>query len=65
MKMILSILILCLTANTALAELNVSGIQAIHRNGQTFVTWKDVTEAETGIAYRYSLYCSEHQITEA
>ena len=65
MKMILSILILCLTANTAVAELNVSGIQAVHRNGQTFVTWKDVTEEDTGIAYRYSLYCSEHQITEA
>jgi len=65
MKIVLSILALCLTTNTALAELKVSGIQALHRNGQTFVTWKDVTEEDAGIAYWYSLYCSEHQISEA
>jgi len=38
------------------AELNVTDVQAIHRNGQTFVTWKDVAEGEAGADYRYKLY---------
>src|SRR5262245_28392767 len=41
----------------------VSGIQAVHRHGQTFVTWKDVVEGEAGAKYRYSLYRSNRPIT--
>ncbi|MEX0718647.1 MAG: hypothetical protein WD066_18785 [Planctomycetaceae bacterium] len=42
----------------------VTGIQSEYRNGQTFVTFKDVAEGEAGGAYRYSLYRSDKPITE-
>ena len=45
------------------AELEVTAIQAVHRHGQTFVTWKDVAEGEEGAKYRYSLYRSDQPIT--
>jgi hypothetical protein len=45
------------------SDVEVTGIQAIHRHGQTFVTWKDAAEGEAGAAYRYSLYRSERPIT--
>lgn len=45
------------------AEVEVAGIRAIHRHGQTFVTWPDVAEGEAGAKYRYSLYRSEQPIT--
>ncbi len=45
-------------------ELTVTGIKAAHRNGQTFVTWKDVAEGEAGVKYRYSLYRSGEAITQ-
>lgn len=41
----------------------VTGIRAVSRNGQTFVTWKDVAEGEAGAAFRYSLYRSDKPIT--
>jgi pimeloyl-ACP methyl ester carboxylesterase len=48
---------LLLPGSTALAQsVEVTGINAVHRNGQTFVTWKDVEEGERGAKYRYSLY---------
>ena len=48
----------------AAAELRVTNIQVVHRNGQTFVVWKDVAEGDAGAGYRYSLYRSERPITE-
>ena len=65
MKTALCLLTSCVFANTAAAELSVTNIQVAHRNGQTFVTWKDVAEGDAGADYRYSLYCSERPITEA
>lgn len=44
-------------------DLRVTDIRAIHRNGQTFVTWKDVAEGEDGAKVRYSLYRSDRPIT--
>jgi hypothetical protein len=52
-------------ATARAADLEVTGIQAIHRHGQTFVTWNDVAQGEAGAAYRYSLYRSEQPITAA
>src|SRR5262245_5487722 len=45
------------------ADVEVTGIQAVHRHGQTFVTWTDVAEGEAGAKFRYSLYCSRQPIT--
>ncbi len=44
-------------------KVEVAGIRAIHRHGQTFVTWKDVAEGDAGAGYRYSLYRSDRPIT--
>lgn len=41
----------------------VTGVQAVHRHGQTFVTWKDAAEGPAGADYRYSLYRSARPIT--
>lgn len=41
----------------------VVGIQADHRHGQTFVTWKDAAEGEAGAKFRYRLYRSDQPIT--
>ncbi len=49
---------------TSLAQAQeVTGIQAVHRHGQTFVTWKDAAEGEAGAKFRYSLYRSDKPIT--
>src|SRR5262245_54533239 len=45
------------------ADLEVTAIRAVHRHGQTFITWKDVAQGEAGAKYRYSLYRSEAPIT--
>jgi hypothetical protein len=45
------------------AEVAVTNIQAVHRHGQTFVTWKDAAEGEAGAKFRYSLYRAEQPIT--
>lgn len=47
------------------AEFEVTGIQAVHRHGQTFVTWKDIAEGEDGAKFRYSLYRSGEPVTAA
>jgi len=47
------------------ADLEVTEIRAVHRHGQTFVTWKDAAEGEAGSKIRYSLYRSEQPITQA
>lgn len=44
-------------------EPEVRDIRAVHRHGQTFVTWKDVAEGEAGAKFRYSLYRSPQPIT--
>jgi pimeloyl-ACP methyl ester carboxylesterase len=44
-------------------ELKVTGIKAEHRDGQTFVTWKDVAEGQAGAKYQYSVYRSAKPIT--
>ncbi len=41
----------------------VTCIQAVYRNGQTFVTWKDAAEGEAGARFRYSLYRSDQPIS--
>ncbi len=46
-------------------EIEVTGIKAVCRNGQVFVTWKDVAEGEAGAKYRYSVYRSDGPITQA
>lgn len=51
-------------ASTAQAgDITVTDIRAVHRHGQTFVTWKDAAEGEVGAKYRYSLYRSPQPIT--
>ncbi len=54
-----------LTPFLGAGEIEVTGIQAVCRHGQTFVTWKDVAEGEAGVEYRYSLYRSAQPITAA
>lgn len=44
-------------------DADVADIRAVHRHGQTFVTWKDVAEGEEGAKFRYSLYRSTEPIT--
>ena len=46
-------------------NVTVTEIRAVHRHGQTFVTWKDLAEREAGAKYRYSLYRSDRPITAA
>ncbi len=64
--------LLALTALTATiaataraGEVKVTGVKAFYRNGQVFVTWKDVAEGEAGTKYRYSVYRSDRPITQA
>jgi hypothetical protein len=46
------------------ADVRVTGIRAVHRHGQTFVTWTDAAEGEAGAAYRYALFRSDAPITQ-
>lgn len=57
------ILLVLLAGRLSAAEVAVTDIQARHRHGQTFVTWKDVAAGEEGAKYRYSLYRSQAPIT--
>ncbi len=57
----LAILLFAGTARAADPEVN--GIKAVHRDGQTFVTWTDAAEGEAGAKFRYSLYRSDKPIT--
>ena len=45
-------------------KLAVTGIEAVHRDGQTFVMWRDAAEGAAGARCRYSLYRSSKPITE-
>src|SRR5688572_29061409 len=47
------------------ADPEVKAIRAVHRHGQTFVTWLDAASGEAGSRYRYRLYRSDKPITEA
>lgn len=42
----------------------VSGVKAVHRNGQTFVTWTDAADSAAGARFRYALYRSDRPITQ-
>lgn len=44
-------------------KLEVTGINAFYRHGQTFVTFRDAAEGAAGADLRYSLYRSDQQIT--
>lgn len=45
------------------AEPEVRDVRAVHRHGQTFVTWQDVAAGEDGAKVRYSLYRFDRPIT--
>jgi hypothetical protein len=53
-----------LWAGASPGDLKVTGIRAVSRHGQTFVTWKDAAEGEAGAGLRYVLYRSGSPITE-
>ena len=58
------IILAAIVVSPAAAEdVAVTGIRAVHRSGQTFVTWNDAAEGEAGAKHRYSLYRSERPIT--
>ena len=46
------------------SEPNATAIRAVHRNGQTFVTWMDASSGEAGARYRYALYRADVPITD-
>ena len=54
---------LCAAAPLHAADGAVADVKAVHRHGQTFVTWSDVAPGEAGAKYRYSLYRSDQPIT--
>ena len=58
-----TLVVLAIAATAQAADPEVTAIWAVHRHGQTFVTWKDVAEGEAGAKYRYSLYRSDRPIT--
>ncbi len=55
--------VLAVASTAGAAPLEVTAIQAVHRHGQTFITWKDVAEGDEGAKFRYSLYRSDRPIT--
>jgi hypothetical protein len=61
--LLLAVLVLGVHGPAVAAEPEVTGIRAVHRHGQTFITWKDVAEGEEGSRYRYSLYRHDRPIT--
>jgi hypothetical protein len=42
-----------------------SGLAVVHRDGQSFVSWRDRAEGEAGAAFRYRLYGASEPIGEA
>src|SRR5215218_9032881 len=64
MRTFLATLLALAVPSFAPATPEVSDIKAVHRHGQTFVTWKDAAEGEAGAQYRYRLVRSEHPITD-
>ena len=62
----LFIFLVVVLAGAVLAEpVAVTGIKAVHRNGQTFVTWTDAAEGEAGANFRYAVLSSAEPITQA
>jgi hypothetical protein len=57
--------VLACAAAACCDALEVTDIRAVHRHGQTFVTWTDVAAGEQGAKYRYSVYRSDEPITQA
>lgn len=53
---------LLIVTGAVAADPEVTGIKAVHRHGQTFVTWADAAEGEAGAKFRYSLYRSDKPI---
>jgi hypothetical protein len=53
----MNILLLCLVLQSA------TDVKAVHRDGQTFVTWKDAAEGEAGSRFRYALYRSDRHLS--
>ena len=45
------------------AALKVTGIKAIHHDGQTFITWTDAAPGKAGAGFRYEVYRSTEPIT--
>lgn len=64
MRLILGVFFAALSAVAADAP-PVTGIAAIHHNGQTFVTWTDAATGADGANYRYKVYRSTSPITDA
>ena len=62
MTLVLVLPIAAFAADTAPA-LKVTGIQAIHHDGQTFITWNDVLPDTPGAAYLYQVYRAAEPIT--
>jgi hypothetical protein len=46
------------------SEPNATAIRAVHRNGQTSVTWMDASSGEAAARYRYALYRADVPITD-
>ena len=62
-RALLALLLLCPALFAHSGELKITGIKAEHRNGQTFITWKDVAGGAAGAKYRYNVYRSDKPIT--
>lgn len=62
-KVIAALSVLVLLASPGRGEEVVTQIRAVHRHGQTFITWKDVADGEAGARYRYTLLRSTEPIT--
>ena len=62
--MMLMVVALGLSLGLQAQELMVTDIQARHRNGQTFVTWKEAAEVDAAAKLRCALYRSDKPITQ-
>jgi hypothetical protein len=66
MRLSIIVAFLCATAyGFATPAPAVTGIAAIHHDGQTFVTWNDVAQGAAGANYRYRIYRSASPITDS
>jgi hypothetical protein len=65
MKLAVSFFALAVSIARAQTALPVTGIQALHRDGQTFLTWTDAAPAAAGANYRYDVYRAAVPIGDA
>jgi hypothetical protein len=49
----------------SLCDVSGTNVCAIHKNGQTFITWPDVASGVSGAIYRYRVVTSTNPITSA